>query len=301
MDLLELQRRQEAGDTRNFLAMLNAANQRHVAPDDYRENGVLRCGKCGKAKEKTVHMDGSADYAPMDVVICLACSCVRDKDRTDRAKAEARAEEEKRRREINWLRAEGLGGKYRDHRFENDKGLQSPKVVEACKAYTDTERWKIIKSNGYGLLLWGDVGTGKTYLAGCVANALIDKGIPVYMRTASDIVDMPFDDFRTLTERIRRYHLYILDDLGAERKSQSGYAQDRVKAFVDAIYEAKRPLIVTTNLTADELENPFAPIDQRRTYDRVREMCATRLLCQGESVRGGIADENRAAVKGVLA
>ena len=28
---------------------------------------------------------------------------------------------------------------------------------------------------------WGGVGTGKSYLAGCIANALMEKEIPVHM------------------------------------------------------------------------------------------------------------------------
>ena len=29
-----------------------------------------------------------------------------------------------------------------------------------------------------GLLFWGNVGTGKTFAAACIANALIDNGVP---------------------------------------------------------------------------------------------------------------------------
>ena len=37
------------------------------------------------------------------------------------------------------------------------------------------------QKNGQGLLFWGDVGTGKTFLAGCIANALMEKNISVLM------------------------------------------------------------------------------------------------------------------------
>ena len=30
-----------------------------------------------------------------------------------------------------------------------------------------------------GLLLWGPVGTGKSYIAGCIANALLEREITV--------------------------------------------------------------------------------------------------------------------------
>jgi len=30
-------------------------------------------------------------------------------------------------------------------------------------------------------LLWGDVGTGKSFVAACIANALLEQGIPILM------------------------------------------------------------------------------------------------------------------------
>ena len=38
-----------------------------------------------------------------------------------------------------------------------------------------------MRGRNYGLLLWGQVGTGKSYLAGCVANALMEREIPVFV------------------------------------------------------------------------------------------------------------------------
>ena len=46
-------------------------------------------------------------------------------------------------------------------------------------------RWK----NGSGLLIWGDVGTGKSFFAGCIANALLEKGVPVLMTNFSRILN----------------------------------------------------------------------------------------------------------------
>ena len=38
-----------------------------------------------------------------------------------------------------------------------------------------------MKEGNHGLLLWGKVGTGKSYFAGCIANALMEQEIPVRM------------------------------------------------------------------------------------------------------------------------
>jgi DNA replication protein DnaC len=43
------------------------------------------------------------------------------------------------------------------------------------------DHWQEMKQKNTGLLIWGNVGTGKSFIAGCIANALLDKGIPVLM------------------------------------------------------------------------------------------------------------------------
>ncbi len=43
------------------------------------------------------------------------------------------------------------------------------------------EHFSEMAQTGQGLLFWGNVGTGKTFLAGCIANALLEKKIPVLM------------------------------------------------------------------------------------------------------------------------
>lgn len=46
-------------------------------------------------------------------------------------------------------------------------------------AHRYVEYFTEFQKNGQGLLFWGNVGTGKTFLAGCIANALMEKNIPV--------------------------------------------------------------------------------------------------------------------------
>ena len=66
-------------------------------------------------------------------------------------------------------------------------------------------RWK----NGSGLLIWGDVGTGKSFFAGCIANALLEKGVPVLMTHFSRILNtlngMHFEDRNQFINNLNRY------------------------------------------------------------------------------------------------
>ncbi len=65
----------------------------------------------------------------------------------------------------------------RDWTFENDNG-RNP---QAGLARRYVEHWEDMRTDNIGCLFWGGVGTGKSYLAGCIANALMEKEIPVHM------------------------------------------------------------------------------------------------------------------------
>lgn len=80
---------------------------------------------------------------------------------------------------------------------------------------------------------------------------------------------------------LMRYSLLIIDDLGIERNTE--YAKEQVYNIIDERYKAKLPLIVTTNLTLDELKDS-KELAYRRIYDRVLSMCVP-VSFQGESHR----------------
>lgn len=123
-------------------------------------------------------------------------------------------------------------------------------------------------------MLWGNVGTGKTFIAACIANALIENGVSVLMTNFSKILNSlsaMFDvDRNKFIESFNLYSLLIIDDLGIERNSE--FALEQVFNVIDSRYRSKKPLIVTTNLTLDELKHP-KDLAHARIYDRVLERC----------------------------
>lgn len=175
--------------------------------------------------------------------------------------------------------------------------LQSPKWKKQHK-YVD--QWDKMKAMSTGLLLWGGTGTGKTFFAGCVANALIDTGVPVLMtnfaRILNSLTNMFSEDRNGFIDSLNKYELLIIDDLGMERQSE--FALEQVYNVIDSRYRSKRPLIVTTNLTLDELKNP-ADISRKRIYDRVLERCVP-LKINNRNIRTMNAAMNFSAAKELL-
>ena len=69
--------------------------------------------------------------------------------------------------------------------FENDNG-RNP-LISKAKTYAD--KWSDMMSKNIGLLLWGEVGTGKTFFAACIANALVENCVSVKMTNFSTILN----------------------------------------------------------------------------------------------------------------
>lgn len=178
--------------------------------------------------------------------------------------------------------------------FQNaDRENHAIKIAEDYVA-----NWEEMKRNHMGYLIWGPIGTGKSYLAGCIANALLEREVTVKMTNFNTILNDLFEaEFKT--EYIRAlagYELLIIDDLGAERSSE--YALENVFSVIDRRYRSRRPLIVTTNLPLPRIKME-TDIEKRRIYDRILEMCIP-LKVDGESRRETIAVNNVHTMKKIL-
>lgn len=238
---------------------------------DYLKNGLLHCGKCNTAKQCAVQLFGQNK-----IVYCL-CKC--EKEKRDKELAEYLRQEEM--RHIENLRISGLQDRnIYNFTFEN---ANQDTYIEKAKKYC--ENWEKIYKNNNGLLLWGDVGTGKTFMAGCIANELINNKVPVMMTSLTKIINnlqgFVISDKNEYLNSLNKFKLLILDDLGAER--QSDFALEQVFNVIDNRYKNQQPVIITTNLTLSELKKP-SDIKYKRIYDRILEMCVP-LKFEGESKR----------------
>ena len=185
----------------------------------------------------------------------------------------------------------------RKHTFENDLGY-NPKQMSMAKRFV--QHWDEFRKSSMGLLLWGNVGTGKSFIAGCIANALLDQGVPVMMtnfaRLLNKLTDMYSGDRNAYINSFNSFPLLIIDDLGVERNSE--FAREQVFNIIDSRYRSQLPMIVTTNLTVDELKNP-ADLARARIYDRVLERC-TAIKVNDQNIRKLNMAENLTKAKQLL-
>jgi DNA replication protein DnaC len=241
------------------------------------EDGLLKCRICGGPRQTIVTLP--FEGAQPRTVRCW-CNCPTE---MDKLREQERRDEMQRRRSVCFHGTSMAGWN-----FANDDRSR-PELSDAAQRYA--EQFKQHMRDGKGLLLYGPVGTGKTYLAACIANAVIDKGYRPLMTNFANVANKLQSTWekQEYIDELCRYDLLILDDLGAERKSE--YMQEMVWNIIDARYRAGGPVIVTTNLTPEELAQP-ADIGYSRIYDRILERCLA-VKVDGRSRRRVEAVNNR--------
>lgn len=234
-----------------------------VNDGDYIDSeGLLCCGKCHTRKETIIVLANGKQLKPRCV-----CKCEQERmqEEEDNRKAKELAEKVKELRKMGFPDAE-----MSRFTFENDD-RSNEYISDVAKRYADN--FTTMYSKHKGLLLFGTVGTGKTYIAACIANALIDRGytclVTNFARLTNTINGM-YDGKQEYIDGLDRFSLLVIDDLASERDTE--YMNEIVTNIIDARYRSGKPMIVTTNLTSEELKNP-RDVRKQRIYSRLMEMC----------------------------
>jgi DNA replication protein DnaC len=173
---------------------------------------------------------------------------------------------------------------------EMARSPRSRAVVERVRGYLDELGTNL--SDGRGLWLTGDVGTGKTTLAMLVSKTAIEAGHSVAIYSLPRLlarIRRTYDDaagelsYLDYFKRLTSVDLLHIDDLGAEKRSD--WVLEQLYALVDERYVSNRAMLVTTNLDVAALEEQIGP----RTVSRLVEICGDPLPLFGEDQRYRVA------------
>jgi DNA replication protein DnaC len=138
-----------------------------------------------------------------------------------------------------------------------------------------------------GLMLAGAVGTGKTFLAACIANELIAYNCRVLFLIVPDLLDQlraSFEENSKVREQdildlARSMPVLILDDLGAHNYTE--WVGNRLYAILNYRLNEQLPTVVTTNLTLAEIEEYLGD----RAVSRLSQLCRPFRLTAATDIR----------------
>ncbi|MBO4903815.1 MAG: ATP-binding protein [Lachnospiraceae bacterium] len=139
-------------------------------------------------------------------------------------------------------------------------------IIDRCRQFADDFGRKY-----ENILLYGNVGVGKTFLTNCMAKAILDKGYSVIYFTSMRLFD-------TLSRELFRYDeneswdlqkdiftcdLLIIDDLGTE--SVNSFVASRLFDILNERDLRKKPTIISTNLSFEDIDGRYT----ERNFSRI--------------------------------
>ena len=236
---------------------------------DFTVDGLLYCGKCKQPKQARTIVEGA------EIVIPDVCEC----ERRRREQERERENRERREEHVRTWKKRCFGAFGEDGvrigekmRFDEDRTEAESDAEKICRKYA--ERFGIALEKNYGLVLYGNVGVGKTYLAACICSKVIENEFTaVFCNLASvahNVISIKESEREEAASVLRSTDLVVIDDFGVERKSE--YMDEAVQRAIDIRYQSGKPIIITTNLTPDDFKNPMS-VAQRRIFSRIIEMC----------------------------
>jgi DNA replication protein DnaC len=154
------------------------------------------------------------------------------------------------------------------------------KTLQTCRRYA-----LFFTEKSGNLLLSGDTGLGKTFLSACIARTVADRGYSVVYESAGHLFThmerAKFANDEAAREICRRYtdcDLLIVDDLGTEMPGQ--FITAALYSLINDRLLAGKAMIVSTNLTVDDLSRRYSP----QIASRLRGSF-TRVAFLGDDIR----------------
>lgn len=155
-------------------------------------------------------------------------------------------------------------------------------AVDLCREFI-----KNFNKDYRNILFYGTVGTGKSFLSGCIAKELMDMGCSVIYFSASGLFDLfarySFDyrekaAFQDFCEDIYSCDLLIIDDLGTEITNT--FIASQLFSCLNERSLRQKSVIISTNLSLEEIRDRYSD----RIFSRITSSFA---LCKltGQDIR----------------
>ena len=175
-----------------------------------------------------------------------------------------------------------LGVRLREATFDKDLFIDTPNPLrESALRYVN--EWQNNRENGHSLLLYGDVGVGKSFFGACILNAILERDIndlsrlerkihPMYL-FVSNVDLMQQAERQAFLAELPKYDFIFIDEFDPVMVTRG--AVSFLVSLFDTIYERKIPFVLTTNESPQSMKQNMLRDDRyTRIYDRIVHQCA---------------------------
>jgi DNA replication protein DnaC len=158
------------------------------------------------------------------------------------------------------------------------------KVVAGCKNFINH-----FKKNHDNLLLLGNTGVGKTFLANCIAKELLDRGYTVIYLTAFRLFDI-LEKHKFSKDEDSSYEaanqfdyildcdLLIIDDLGTELNNS--FTNSQLYLIINERLLRQKSTVISTNLSLPNINTTYG----ERIFSRIVSSYGVHRII-GEDIR----------------
>jgi len=243
--------------------MINGTEFNYNEETHYEKDGHIYCKTCDE------RIDGKP-LATLGKTMIFRISCKCDRKRHEEEELRKKQMEQERLRANCFISRNQIG-----YTFENADTNTDKDLIRKARNYV--KHFDKMRADNIGLILYGGIGSGKTYIACSIANEIISEySYTVKMRNFAQILnDLQKGGFELdrneYINNITNATLLILDDFGIERNTE--YALEQVYNVINSRYLKTKPTIITTNLNFKDIEKEQEDIMLGRIYSRIIEMC----------------------------
>lgn len=150
-----------------------------------------------------------------------------------------------------------------------------------------------------GLIIFGNIGYEKIYLAACIANKMIENNKIVLIEKGSSIIDKIKESFNKdelsemeIIELYSNVDMLIIDDFGNENLSK--WALEKLYKIISNRYDNELPIVITTRYNKEQLIEQLATESDTEIAEEIVEILNE--MCYGISILEEIKAKEKVSI-----
>lgn len=152
------------------------------------------------------------------------------------------------------------------HYYQGEELEQFENILTTCKNFINN-----FNSDYRNLYFYGTVGTGKSFLSGCIAKELLDRGssivyfsaVQIFQTISAFFYEKDKTYLNKLLDTMYNCDLLIIDDLGTELTND--FVRTQLFSILTERGLRRKSIIISTNLSLEELRSNYS----ERVFSRI--------------------------------